>query len=249
MSTLKTNNAQIGQSATANQNFTLYQPSVPDGTVRLGVGNSGATTADAVTVTNAGNATLLGNLTVSGTGTSTFAGTLNATTALQSGGVATGRIVQGTAQATTSGTAVGFTGLPTWVKRITMQLIGVYNNNGSVSTTNLIQVGSGSYTTTGYISAYSNVNASSAGTGTISTGFTPYWGYTAVTAVYGQIILTLQNPSTNTWAASGWFTTTYTPSTCTANGSIALSGALDRIQLTATSGTFAGGSVNIIYEG
>jgi hypothetical protein len=55
MSTLRTNNVQVGQSATATNNFTLYQPSVPDGTVRLGVGNTGATTLDAVTVTSAGN--------------------------------------------------------------------------------------------------------------------------------------------------------------------------------------------------
>ena len=55
MSTLRTNNVQVGQSPTATNNFTLYQPSVPDGTVRLGVGNTGATTLDAVTVTSAGN--------------------------------------------------------------------------------------------------------------------------------------------------------------------------------------------------
>jgi hypothetical protein len=55
MSTLKTNNVQVGQSVTATNNFTLYQPSVPDGTVRLGVGNSGATTADVITATSAGN--------------------------------------------------------------------------------------------------------------------------------------------------------------------------------------------------
>jgi len=54
MSTLKTNNVQVGQSVTATQNFTLYQPSVPDGTVRLGVGNAGATTADVLIGTSAG---------------------------------------------------------------------------------------------------------------------------------------------------------------------------------------------------
>jgi hypothetical protein len=54
MSTLKTNNVQVGQSVTATNNFTLYQPTTPDGTVRLGVGNSGATSADAVIVDNAG---------------------------------------------------------------------------------------------------------------------------------------------------------------------------------------------------
>lgn len=55
MSTLKTNNVQVGQSGTATNNFTLYQPSTPDGTVRLGVGNTGATTADVITANNSGN--------------------------------------------------------------------------------------------------------------------------------------------------------------------------------------------------
>jgi hypothetical protein len=54
MSTLKTNAAQIGQSATATNNFTLYQPTVPDGTVRLGVGNAGSVT-DAVILNSARN--------------------------------------------------------------------------------------------------------------------------------------------------------------------------------------------------
>lgn len=54
MSTIKANNAQIGQSATATNNMTWYQPATPDGTVRLGVGNSGATTSDAIKVTNTG---------------------------------------------------------------------------------------------------------------------------------------------------------------------------------------------------
>jgi hypothetical protein len=55
MSTLKTNNVQVGQSVTATNNFTLYQPATPDGTVRLGVGNSGATTADVITANSSGN--------------------------------------------------------------------------------------------------------------------------------------------------------------------------------------------------
>jgi hypothetical protein len=55
MSTVKTNNVQVGQSLTATNNFTLYQPATPDGTVRLGVGNTGATTADVITATSAGN--------------------------------------------------------------------------------------------------------------------------------------------------------------------------------------------------
>jgi len=54
MSTLKVNSAQIGQSVTATNNFTWYQPSTPDGTVRLGNGNSGSVT-DLVTVNSSGS--------------------------------------------------------------------------------------------------------------------------------------------------------------------------------------------------
>ena len=54
MSLLKTNAAQIGQSLTATNNFTLYQPASPDGTVRLGNGNAGSVT-DLVVLNSSGN--------------------------------------------------------------------------------------------------------------------------------------------------------------------------------------------------
>jgi hypothetical protein len=54
MSTLKTNAAQIGQSLTATQNFTLYTPASPDGTIRLAVGNAGSVSTEVLNITNAG---------------------------------------------------------------------------------------------------------------------------------------------------------------------------------------------------
>ena len=54
MSVIVTNNVQVGQSGTASDNFTLYQPSTPDGTIRLANGIAGAPT-DLLTVTSAGN--------------------------------------------------------------------------------------------------------------------------------------------------------------------------------------------------
>jgi len=57
MSLLKSNSVQIGQSATATQNFTLSVPSSPDGTIKLARGNSGATTADVLSVDASGNVT------------------------------------------------------------------------------------------------------------------------------------------------------------------------------------------------
>lgn len=50
MSTLKTNNIQIGQSGTASQNFVLAVPAAPDGTIKLSRGVVGATTQDVLTV-------------------------------------------------------------------------------------------------------------------------------------------------------------------------------------------------------
>lgn len=58
MSTLKTNAAQIGQSATPTQNFTLYTPNTPDGTVRLGLGNAGSVSSDLATIKNDGTVLL-----------------------------------------------------------------------------------------------------------------------------------------------------------------------------------------------
>jgi hypothetical protein len=80
MSTLKTNNVQVGQSVTATNNFTLYQPATPDGTVRLGVGNTGATTADVLTLNGNGALALRGAVTsASGVGI-TFPATQSAST-------------------------------------------------------------------------------------------------------------------------------------------------------------------------
>lgn len=44
MSTVKTKKVQLGTDATASNNFTLYQPSTPDGTLRIGVGNADSPT-------------------------------------------------------------------------------------------------------------------------------------------------------------------------------------------------------------
>ena len=51
MSTLKVNNLQVGQDGTPTNNYTLYQPASPDGTVRLGYGVSGSVT-DILTLKN-----------------------------------------------------------------------------------------------------------------------------------------------------------------------------------------------------
>ena len=96
MSTVKANNVQVGQSGTATNNFTLYQPSTPDGTVRLAVGNSGATTGDVLSVSNTG-------LSVTGTLSATGNVTL-------SGGTANGVLYLNGSKVATSGSALTFNG-------------------------------------------------------------------------------------------------------------------------------------------
>jgi hypothetical protein len=54
MSTIKTKNVQVGTDGTASNNFTIYVPGTPDGTLRVGNGNAGAAT-DVVTIDNSGN--------------------------------------------------------------------------------------------------------------------------------------------------------------------------------------------------
>ena len=54
MSTIKTKKVQVGTDSTASNNFTIYTPGTPDGTVRIGNGNADSPT-DRVTVTSAGN--------------------------------------------------------------------------------------------------------------------------------------------------------------------------------------------------
>lgn len=61
MSTIVAVNHQIGADGTASNNFTIFQPGVPDGTLRIGNGNSGSATTVA-TITP-------GSFSVSGTST------------------------------------------------------------------------------------------------------------------------------------------------------------------------------------
>ena len=45
MSTAIAKNLQVGTSVTATDNFTIFQPATPDGTLRIGNGNTGITTS------------------------------------------------------------------------------------------------------------------------------------------------------------------------------------------------------------
>jgi hypothetical protein len=148
-----------------------------------------------------------------------------------------------TAVASTSGTSIDFTGLPSWIKRITVMFSGVSTNG----TSNLqIQIGAGSVTTSGYTSGvFQSPNvAVTATTGIIVTG-----SNAASYSVVGSVILTLQTG--NSWVSSGCLWVNTYSGSVTNGGSIALGGTLDRVRITTVNGTdaFDAGTINILYEG
>jgi hypothetical protein len=158
----------------------------------------------------------------------------------------TQKIVQGTSVASTSGTSITFTGLPAWVKRITVMLNGVSTNGSSIVQ---IQIGSGSFTTTGYLgTGFIAADASTPAVVNMSSGFLTS-GFGAATYVR-QGGITLANFSGNTWVAFGVVGQSESTRINMTGGSLALSGALDRVRLTTVNGTdtFDAGSVNILYE-
>ena len=156
------------------------------------------------------------------------------------------KITQGTAQATTSGTSIDFTTIPSWVKRITVVLNGVSNSAGAGAL--MVQLGAGSVETTGYVSsAVYAAGTNTVGGLTFTNGFGGTTALAASTLVSG--VITLVNISGNNWVASG----VLHPQGLgcySCSGSKTLSGVLDRLRITFHNGTdtFDAGSVNIIYE-
>jgi hypothetical protein len=152
-------------------------------------------------------------------------------------------ITSGTAQASTSGTSIDFTSIPSWVKRITVMLNGVSTNGTSNI---LFQLGSGSVTTTGYVSTYMYVTGTSASAVSSTSGF--HMAVPSNTCVFAGAV-TFSLVSSNTWVGSGTVTLLSTAA-CSVSGLIALGGALDRVRITTVNGTdtFDAGSINILYE-
>ena len=157
-------------------------------------------------------------------------------------------LTQGTAQPTTSGTSIPFTGIPSWVKRITVILQGVKTSSTSIP---LIQLGSGSATTSGYLGVSTVVDGSAPTYGgtNISAGFN-ITGNSQLSTYLISGNMTLTNISGNIWVCAYVGGTSSTARGFTTAGYISLSGVLDRVILTITNGTdtFTAGSINIQYE-
>jgi hypothetical protein len=151
-------------------------------------------------------------------------------------------IVSGTA-VTASGTAVNFTGIPSWAKRITVMFSGV-STNGTSQTQ--IQLGdAGGFETSGYVGT-TGLNSSFVN---YSSGFTfdTASSVSAATVRYGAMILNYVGA--NMWVvcgtggngASGVFYF---------GGTKTLSDTLTQVRITTVNGTdtFDAGTINILYE-
>lgn len=153
-------------------------------------------------------------------------------------------IVSGTEVASTSGTSIDFTGIPNWVKRITVACKAV-SLSGSANI--LIQIGSGSVTSTGYVSSSSASQAPSSVFSATSTAGAVVIDNNSSNVI--NCLISICHLGSNNWVfglsgtASGF--------SLTGGGSSpTLGGALDRVRITTTNGTdtFDSGSINILYE-
>ena len=151
-----------------------------------------------------------------------------------------------TAIASTSGTSIEFTSIPSWVRRITVMFQGVSTNGTNPVQ---VQIGSGSYTTSGYVSSSARVTGSGSSVVNSTVGF--IINSPAISDIVSGNV-TITNITGNSWTAdfSGKGSTTL----CVfSGGDVSLSGTLDRLRVVgSTTGsptdTFDAGTINIIYE-
>jgi len=181
-------------------------------------------------------------------------GDLVVSPALVDGSVTPAKLAQPltlSATVTASGTSVDFTGIPAWVRRITVSF-GAVSLSGTASLA--IQIGdTGGVETTGY-DAGSNFVSTGAGAPLYSTTRFPLNGNNVVahTETYsGSVVLALLDPSTNTWCIHGNLSRVASAGVSSCAGQKSLSATLDRVRVTSTndSDSFDGGKINILYEG
>lgn len=197
-----------------------------DGSGAIQIGGS-----DAISISTGLNTTFAGTVTATGTVAGTT-GTLYP-------------IVSGTAVASTSGTSIDFTGIPSWVKRITVMFSGV-STNGSSSIQ--IQLGTSSgLQTTSYAGSVSTVSTG-VSTANNSTGFRLIDVSAAGVVLQGKSEVVLLG--SNIWVQNGIFGSSDAARTVLGGGSVTLSGTLDRVRITTVNGTdtFDAGTINILYE-
>ena len=155
-------------------------------------------------------------------------------------------IASGTAVASTSGTSIDFTSIPSWVKRITVMFSGVSTNGTSIP---MIQIGdSGGIETTAYSGNTVVVTSASTPDSPNSTGIKLYTGMAAAATFSGQC--QMNNVTGNIWVFSGNIVRSDSSGIGFSSGAKTLSDTLTQVRITTFNGTdtFDAGSINILYE-
>jgi len=152
-------------------------------------------------------------------------------------------ITSGTVVASTSGTSIDFTGIPSWVKRITVMFSGV-STTGSLPR---FQLGISSGVETSGYNSLATTATTVVGTSPATAGF-DITGGGAASTYHGSMVFTLL--TSNTWTSVGIIVDIASTRSNYLGGSKSLSGVLDRVRITTVNGTdtFDAGSINILYE-
>ena len=162
-----------------------------------------------------------------------------------------GSLTLATAQ-TATGTAVDFTGIPSWAKRITVMFNKVGTNGSSVIR---LQLGdAGGIETTGYAGSKYGLSPG-------NTCFGSLWNTSGAEIVDGNVINNLSELAgivyitlvgSNLWIFSGSTANTTSGNGATVtNGTKTLSDTLTQLRITTVNGTdtFDAGTINISFEG
>ena len=156
-------------------------------------------------------------------------------------------IGRGTAVASTSGTSIDFTGIPSWAKKITVMFSGVSTNGTSIP---LIQLGdAGGIENTGYSATAVGISGSGTSANTYTAGFGLIAAsHLASNTYFGFVQFDLL--SSNNWVAVGNLAIPAVSGVMIAGGKT-LSDTLTQVRITTTNGTdaFDAGTINIMYEG
>lgn len=237
--------ALVGTTATQTlTNKTLTSPTINGGTITtLG-------TALAVDSGGTGATTLAANNVLLGNGTSALQTVAPSTSGniLSSNGttwISAAPLTLGTALTTPAGSTLEFTGIPAWVKRITV-IFDVLSQNAGGDPFR-VQLG----TSAGYGSpTYASISMDDGGNTTVgdgTVGFIIKNTSQSSDALTGT--MTICNISGNKWVSSHSGMSDGSDRGVVGGGVVTLSGALDRLRVnTMTANTFDAGSVNVIYE-
>lgn len=145
---------------------------------------------------------------------------------------------------TASGTSVDFTGIPSWVKRVTVMFDNVSTSGTSNKLIRLIH-SSGTVVSSGYRSSSARFNDATLAEAASTVGFLIN-SAVAADDLYGSYVLT--NLSGNNWTGVG--SVTYAAGFVSGCGGVSIASTLTGIRITTVNGTdtFGAGSINIVYE-